>query len=200
MNGEQVPGSPQWQRWRAEVDLDEYETRWDRMAAEGGDPHGEVDLVMRWAPRSVLDAGCGFGRVAIELAARGVDVVGVDLDVDLLERARRRAPELEWHLADLSSIELGRTFDLVVQAGNVIGFVDDADREHAIRACARHVAPDGRLVIGTSLRRTWPTPDELETWAGAEGLVPEARFADWDGNEFVDGGDFVVTVLRRDRS
>ena len=45
--------------------------------------------------RRVLDAGCGTGRVAIELARRGIEVVGVDADPDMLERARRRAPQLD---------------------------------------------------------------------------------------------------------
>ena len=188
--------SPQWRRWRGEIDLDEYETRWDRMAEAGQDPHGEVDLVMRWAPGSVLDAGCGFGRVAIELAARGVDVVGVDLDGDLLERARRRAPALEWHLCDLADLDLDRTFDLVVQAGNVIGFVAPERRAAAIEACARHVSPGGRLIVGTSLRPSWPTIDDLDAWAGAQGLEREAILAGWDGAPHA-GGDYVVTVHRR---
>ena len=52
---------------------------------------------------SVLDAGCGTGRVAIELARHGVDVVGVDVDASMIGEARRRAPELEWVEADLAA-------------------------------------------------------------------------------------------------
>ncbi len=189
--------SEQWKRWRRDVDLDEYEVRWDRMAEQGANPHGEVDLLMQWSPSSVLDAGCGFGRVAIELHARGVDVVGADLDIDLIGRAHRRAPELEWHHVDLADLALDRSFDIVVQAGNVIGFVDAARRADAVRACARHVAPGGRLVMGTSLRPTWPSPAQLDEWAAAEGLAPERRFATWEGDPFVDGGDYIVTVHRR---
>src|SRR5665647_821424 len=100
MRGEDpTVGSADWAAWRRAVDLDEYEQRWQRIAEAGGNPHGEVDFVMQYAPRTALDAGCGFGRVAVELSARGVTTVGVDLDPDLLERARRIAPDLEWHHA-----------------------------------------------------------------------------------------------------
>ena len=58
--------------------------------------HGEADFVAALAPVSVLDAGCGTGRIAAELARRGIDVVGVDADPDMLERAPRRRPDLTW--------------------------------------------------------------------------------------------------------
>ena len=73
-------------------DGDEYQKRFDALAAEGVDVHGEADFVMRFAPASVLDAGCGTGRVARELARRGVAVVGVDADASMVGTARQRLP------------------------------------------------------------------------------------------------------------
>lgn len=189
-------GSAAWAAWRRDVDLDEYEARFDRVAAAGGNPHGEVDFVMGFAPRTALDAGCGFGRVAIELHARGVDVVGVDLDPDLLERARRRAPHLDWRVADLAVLDLGRRFDLVVLAGNVLGFAEPPSRPVAFGSCAAHVAPGGRLVIGTQLRKDWPSVDDHRAWADRAGLDVVAVFADWDGGPFA-GGDYAVMVFGR---
>ena len=83
-------------RWLHTKDLsgEAYDARYDRRAAAGENVHGEADLVMRFTPASVLDAGCGTGRVARELAHRGVDVVGVDHGLDMLATARRRSPEL----------------------------------------------------------------------------------------------------------
>src|SRR5688500_2195169 len=102
---------------------DEYEARFEALAAAGQDPHGEATFVERLGVRSVLDAGCGTGRVARELARRGLDVVGVDVDPAMLETARRRAPDLDWRLGDLASIDLGRTFKAAVLAGNVMIFL-----------------------------------------------------------------------------
>lgn len=195
--GDPTVGSEDWAAWRRNVDLDDYEARFDRIAAKGGNPHGEVDLVMRLQPRTALDAGCGFGRVAIELDRRGVDVVGVDLDEDLLERARRRAPGLDWRRADLATFDAGREFDLVVVAGNVIGFVEPGDRPRAVGSCAAHVAPGGHLVMGNQLRADWPDVDDLERWAVAAGLDPVDRFSGWEGQPFEPSGDYAVLVLRR---
>src|SRR3954451_22003786 len=58
---------------------DEYDARWRAKAAAGEDPHGEATFVAAFSPSSVLDAGCGTGRVAIELARRGIETCGVDL-------------------------------------------------------------------------------------------------------------------------
>lgn len=197
MTENQPVGSPQWQEWRRVVDLDDYESRWDQMADRGENPHGEVDYVMRFAPASALDAGCGFGRVGIELAQRGVDVVGVDLDPDLLDRARRRAPNLDWRLADLAFLDLGRQFELVVVAGNVIGYVQSELREAAVRSCARHVEVGGYLVMGNQLKASWPTITELDSWCASEGLVVAGHQGGWDGEVLVADSRYVVTVHQR---
>ena len=190
-------GSTQWAQWRQAVDLDDYESRWDRMAENGENPHGEVDFVMQFEPKTALDAGCGFGRVGIELNARGVDVIGVDLDPDLLARAKRRAPELDWRLANLATVDLDRQFDLVVVAGNVIGFVDTPERQLAVQNCARHVAPGGWLVMGNQLKATWPTMKEFDEWCSHEGLVPAEHKAGWESEMLGEDPDYVVTVHRR---
>lgn len=200
MTSDPTKGSTQWAEWRRLVDLDEYEARWDQMAERGENPHGEVDFLMQFAPKTALDAGCGFGRVGIELDARGVETIGVDLDPDLLERANRKAPSLDWRLADLATVVLDRQFDLVVVAGNVIGFVDESSRESAVRNCARHVAPAGHLVIGNQLKATWPTISEIDSWCALEGLVPAGHKGGWGGEELGATPDYVVTVHQRPSS
>ncbi|MGP8007251.1 MAG: class I SAM-dependent methyltransferase, partial [Acidimicrobiales bacterium] len=105
-------------------DGDRYQQCFDDLAGSGVHVHGEADFVSALGPATVLDAGCGTGRVAIELAGRGFDVVGVDLDPSMLEVARAKAPSLRWVQADLAQLALGRTFDAVVLAGNVMIFVN----------------------------------------------------------------------------
>lgn len=200
MTDDPTVGSIEWAQWRKAVDLDDYESRWDRMAEQGENPHGEVDFVMQFEPNTALDAGCGFGRVGIELTARGVDVVGVDLDPDLLERAKRRAPGLDWRLADLATVAIGRPFDVVVVAGNVIGFVEATNRADAVQNCARHVAPGGWLIMGNQLKPSWPTIAEFDEWCAREGLVPAGHRGGWEGEILADAPDYVVTVHQRPSS
>ena len=49
----------------------DYDRRFEQLAADGRDMHGEAALVDSYGPMSVFDAGCGTGRVAIELSRRG---------------------------------------------------------------------------------------------------------------------------------
>ena len=130
-----------------------YDRRFDDLAASGMDVHGEAALVDSYGPDSVLDAGCGTGRVAIELSRRGHDVLGVDVDPTMLEAARAKAPDLEWVEGDLTDpeLELGRTFDIVVMAGNVLIFVPPGTQGRAIANAARWLVPGGRLVAGYSV-------------------------------------------------
>lgn len=191
--------SDRWAAWRAEVSLDEYENRWQALKAQGHATHGEADLVAHYQPRTVLDAGCGTGRVAIELAERGIDVDGVDLDDDLLAVARRHAPHLRWHHDDLASLDLGRRFDVVVMAGNVLLFCRPEVRDDIVTNLAHHLNDGGRLISGFSLeQRTGAvTLDQYDSAAQAAGLVLEQRWSTWEGSPFDPAARYAVTVFRR---
>jgi SAM-dependent methyltransferase len=185
-------------------DGDEYQRRFDDLAAKGMDVHGEADFVMRYAPRTVLDAGCGSGRVAIELARRGVDVVGVDVSASMLAAAAERAPDIEWVESDLTALNLGRTFDVVVMAGNVPLFTPPGTHAALVAACALHVAPTGALIAGFQLGESIVANAiggyelaDFDAHAEAAGLELAERFATWDGDPFPGDGSYAVSVHRR---
>lgn len=173
-----------------------YQARFDELAAQGVDVHGEASLVASLQPRHVLDAGCGTGRVAIELHRRGIEVVGVDRDPSMLAVARERAPELEWILADLVSLDLGRVFDVVVLAGNVPLFTAPGTQAALIASCARHLRPGGWMVAGFQLDRGYHLAD-FDEHCTAAGLVLVERFATWERQPFTDGGDYAVSIHQR---
>jgi SAM-dependent methyltransferase len=175
---------------------DEYDETYERRAAAGENVHGEADFVMRLAPRSVLDAGCGTGRIARELARRGVETVGVDLDDDMLSTARRKAPALEWHCADLATIDLGRVFDVVLLAGNVMIFLTPGSESAVVANLTRHLAPGGALVAGFSLRPGQLTVDVYDRLAAAAGLSVVERWSTWDRDLWRPGADYQLSVHR----
>ena len=118
---------------------------------------GEADLVESLLRASggtrVLDAGCGTGRVAIELAGRGFSVVGVDADPAMLTVARDKAPELRWVQADLvdTATAVPDEFDVVVLAGNVMIFLDQGTESTVVAQLADRLTPGGVLVAGFQL-------------------------------------------------
>ncbi len=160
--------------------------------------HGEATLVAALVdpPGPVLDAGCGTGRVAVELARQGYATVGIDVDPALLDRARAKAPDLEWHLGDLAALP-GTTapgpFAAAVLAGNVMIFVAQGTEADVLANVAARAEPGGLVIAGFQLTGRLSLA-EYDAAAAAAGLEPVTRFATWDRAPFLDGGDYVVTV------
>ena len=176
---------------------DDYQVRFDALAASGQDVHGEatfVETLLGPGPGvSVLDAGCGTGRVGIELARRGFGVTGTDRDPEMLATARRLAPGIDWIEADLASLDLSRTFDAIVMAGNVLLFVDPGTQPVVLRRCAAHLAGGARIITGFSLRGY--TAADLDRDAAGAGLLVAARYSTWAGAPWTPADDYAVTVL-----
>src|SRR5262249_3630483 len=139
--------------------------------------------------------GCGTGRVAIELRRRGVAVVGVDIDASMLATARGNGPGIEWHEHDLATLDLGRSFDVVVMAGNVPLFTPPGTQRAIVAGCARHVGPGGALIAGFQLGRGYELDVYDDDCQGA-GLVLSERYATWDGDQFVNTLNYAVSVHR----
>ena len=173
----------------------EYQARFDALAASGADVHGEATFVRRLQPSTVLDMGCGTGRVAIELARHGIEVVGVDPDLSMIEVARQRAPELEWVAADGTTVELGRRFDVVVMAGNVPLFTPPGANPALLATCARHLVSSGALVCGFSTDRHYSLR-QLDADAAAAGLELAQRFSSWDELQWTDEATYAVSIFR----
>jgi len=183
-------------RWFQTKDLsaDAYDERYDRRAAAGENVHGEADLVMRYAPAAVLDAGCGTGRIARELARRGVEVVGVDLDPEMLATARRRSPEGRWIEGDLATFRTGLTFDLILAAGNVMILLTPSTEGAVIANLAHHLRPGGRLVAGFQLSAGGLPLQAYDDLTAQVGLRLEDRWSTWDHEPWRAGGSYAVSV------
>ena len=185
-------------RWLEETGGDRgraYDQAFRELAASGVDVHGEAAYVAALvpAPAKVLDAGCGTGRVAAELARRRYDVVGVDSDPSMLEVARG-LPGVEWLEGDLASLDLDDRFDVVVAAGNVVVFLEPGTEAEVVRRMAAHLLPGGLLVCGW---RTDRLPvQEYDGHAAAAGLEPVVRHSTWQGDPWRVDADWCVAVDR----
>jgi demethylmenaquinone methyltransferase / 2-methoxy-6-polyprenyl-1,4-benzoquinol methylase len=109
--------------------------RWRRLA---------VRLAVRPGDR-VLDGCCGTGDLAIAAQRAGADVVGLDFSEPMLERARRKAPELEWIQGDLLELPFeDASFDAATVG---FGVRNVADLERGIGELRRVLRPGGRVAI-----------------------------------------------------
>ncbi len=181
-----------------------YAARFDELAEQGQDVHGEAAFVSALVPGgAVLDAGCGTGRVAARLDALGHEVMGVDVDAAMIAVARERRPDLTWAVSDLALLDLGRTFDAVVLAGNVIPFLESEDLLPAVAAVADHLRAGGLVVAGFGLDAdhlpsgarevALATYDEACATAG---LVLVGRWGGWQREEYVARKGYAVSVHR----
>jgi SAM-dependent methyltransferase len=138
---------------------------WSRLAAGSG-PDGRGP---------VLDLGAGTGRVALHLAARGIDVVAVESDAELAAELRARAggrrASVEVVEEDVRRLDLQRRFPLVIAPMQLVHLLGGrAGRAEAFEAVRRHLAPGGALALTILLE---PLPE-----SGTPEPMPDVREID----------------------
>ena len=178
------------------IDADVYDARYEARAAAGEDVHGEAAFVAQYPVRTVLDAGCGTGRVARELARRGYAVVGVDIDARMLETAQRKAPALEWYEADLAALQLNRRFDAILLAGNVMLFLAPGSEGAVMHNLADHLNPGALLIAGFQLQAGRLTIGRYDALAEEAGLELSERWSTWQRAPWQADDDYAVSVHR----
>ena len=104
----------------------------------------------------LLELGCGTGRLLIPLAEAGSEVTGVDYSAPMLAYARRKMASLPHHVAsritliqgDIRHICLRRQFSLIfIPLNTFVHLLTRRDQQRALTAVARHLSPEGRLII-----------------------------------------------------
>jgi SAM-dependent methyltransferase len=105
---------------------------------------------------SVLELGCGTGRILIPVARAGASIVGLDLSGAMLARCKAKVAEeskeirdrIDLRAADARSFDLGRRFDVVTFPFRAFQHLVDVTDQLACLDCVRrHLSPDGRLVL-----------------------------------------------------
>ena len=183
-----------------------YQRRFDDLAASGMDIHGEAAFVASLVapPARVLDAGCGTGRVAIQLTALGYHCMGVDADPAMIEVAEHRDPSTTWVRQDLSRLQLrSQAFELAVLAGNVIPLLAPGTLLATVQRLAAHLQPGGLLVAGFGLdaehlpKRCPVTPvDDYDRACEVSGLTFTRRYSTWDRLTWRPDSGYAVSVHR----
>ena len=117
----------------------------------------------------ILDAPCGEGRIARELAAKGHQLTGVDIAQDFVEEAQTKAKQRGLAIAfeqwDVRSLRFVADFDGAICWGNSFGYFDDAGNAAMLQSLACALKPGGRLVLDAS--------------SNAESRLPNFREREW---------------------
>ncbi|MCQ2610420.1 MAG: class I SAM-dependent methyltransferase [Treponema sp.] len=138
---------------------------------------------------SLLDAGCGPGRVAVEFASRGIDVTGVDLIECELDAAKETADaegvKLNLVKADLREFTTNKKFDIAVNLYNSFGYCDSIEDDmKIIRHIADAVKDGGWFVMECISRETavkYFTEGEWFERAGMTVLTEFSVEGAWEG-------------------
>jgi SAM-dependent methyltransferase len=131
---------------------------------------------MNLAPvAQVLDLGCGYGRHAMELAARGFHVVGLDLSTPLLvrggEEAHRRGLTINFVRGDMRELDFENQFDGVYCLFSTFGYFDDETNKKTLQNVARALKPNGKVLVEI-LNRDYVIADlPTRVWWEGDGCV-----------------------------
>ncbi|WP_027163274.1 class I SAM-dependent methyltransferase [Mesorhizobium sp. WSM1293] len=124
------------------------------------------DLLSLEHGSSVLELGCGYGRITNRLAERGARVTGLDASPALLKAAEADATErhidVDYVLGDMRSLPWRNRFDAVFLWYTTFGYFDEPDNERILQEAAASLRKGGRLLIDQLNSSAWPR-DELPT-------------------------------------
>lgn len=141
-----------------------------------------INVAEQVKPKTILEIGVGTGRIAIPLARKGFNVVGIDTEESMLEVAQEKIvrlsrnvqSRLEFVQADARHFSLDRTFDLItVPLNTFCHFLTEEDQVAVLKNINRHLDPN-RGVLVLDMFTSFPNP--FQKWdSSKEGEIPVDR-------------------------
>jgi SAM-dependent methyltransferase len=158
-------------------------------AEDAEDQVARIERALRLTPgMRVLDVPCGTGRIASRLAARGYDVVGVDLTERFLEEAVARGDGVRYERGDMRALEVGDGFDAALCFWGSFGYFDRGCDLAQARAAADALVDGGRYLIDVPTMETVLPRFRDRSWFEVEDTVALQETA------FVPGTGRIETV------
>lgn len=125
---------------------------------------------------SILDLGCGIGRISLEFARRGFRVTGVDRTTSYLEQARQQAEKenlnIELVHGDMRDFVRPDAFDGVVSVYTTFGYFEDpADDRRVVDNVYKSLRPEGTFLIDMHGKETLAKIFQEHLWSEREGYI-----------------------------
>ena len=148
-----------------------------------------IDLLDPKAGEQIVDLGCGTGQLTAEIAARGAEVLGLDGDAAMVERAREQHPTLSFRHADGHDFQIDRPADAVF-SNAALHWMKEPER--VIACVAGALKPGGRFVAEMGAHKNVKIiTDALYQALAEEGVSADAVVFPW---YFPRTGDYVCLL------
>jgi len=109
-----------------------------------------VSLFKKHEVKSVLDIGCGTGKIDELLKDRGYEILGIDNSKEMIEHAQRNYPEIVFIQMDAETFKLDNKFDAIIALDSVLTFlIKEGAFEEAIKNIVEHMKQGGILFFNT---------------------------------------------------
>jgi len=149
-----------------------------------------IDAVSSGRARTLLELGSGGGNNASHMKAR-FDCTLTDLSMEMLELSKTINPECEHIQADMRTMRLGRTFDMVFVHDAVAYLTTEHDLRAAIETAAVHTRPGGvALIVPDTIRETFAPGVDQGGHDGDDGRA--LRYLEWTYDPDPDDTTFEV--------
>ncbi|MBU6352108.1 MAG: class I SAM-dependent methyltransferase [Chloroflexi bacterium] len=112
-----------------------------------------------------LEFAVGTGRIALVLAAQGIQVDGIELSAAMIERLRARpgGDQIDVTVGDMSRVTTGKRYGLVYLVFNTLfNLLTAEDQICCFENAARHLNADGHFVVETALPHAWIAPGRAD--------------------------------------
>lgn len=125
----------------------------------------DIPFLLKWADKAegpIVDLACGTGRATIPLAEAGFEMIGVDINGNMLAEAKRKAAELsalvQWEEQDCTDFVLPNRSRMIFTVGNSFQhFLTNEDQDRLLNSVCKHLEPGGIFIFGSR----FPSPGEL---------------------------------------
>ncbi|HZG15458.1 MAG TPA: class I SAM-dependent methyltransferase [Candidatus Bathyarchaeia archaeon] len=153
-----------------------------------GDVEFYVDLAKQ-AEGEILELACGTGRVTIPIAEAGLPITGLDMSVEMLRRAEKKAAEkgvldkIDFIQGDMRQFELEKQFSLImIPFRSFLHLLHIQEQMKALTAIRKHLAPDGKLALNVFVPKISHLYEESEKMSlrGMYPLESGEQVAMWD--------------------
>ncbi len=151
-----------------------------------------------------LDLGCGTGTVAIELASRGFDVIGIDGSEGMLAQARAKAAArglshgaggVTLVQQDIANFELYGTVDVVICLLDTVNhLLDERQVRSLFRLCAQYLNPGGVFIFDLATEWHFAHVRGQQVFFDLSREVTMVWKNDWDGRRKISRADLVFFV------